>query len=135
MDDIIFSPLLKEIFERAALVGGDEDPFGEFVTPPKVPQPVTAERFLIAAIERSHTYYGLESERSLLRRMLERKIRDLKGLLYFTDGLGTFPEKKPPYLTAFVFADPDSHALAQTPPWAVTAVLSGSNMTVYEPGR
>ena len=65
----------------------------------------------------------------------ERKIRDLKGLLYFTDGLGTFPEKKPPYLTAFVFADPDSHALAQTPPWAVTAVLSGSNMTVYEPGR
>lgn len=65
----------------------------------------------------------------------ERKIRDLKGLLYFTDGLGTFPEKKPPYLTAFVFADPDSHALAKTPPWAVTAVLSGSNMTVYEPGR
>jgi alpha-ketoglutarate-dependent taurine dioxygenase len=77
MDDIIFSPLLKEIFERAALVGGNEDPFGEFVTPAKVPQPVTAERFLIAAIERSHTYYGLESERSLLRRMLERKIRDL----------------------------------------------------------
>lgn len=77
MDDIIFSPLLKEIFEHAALVGGDEDPFGEFVTPPKVPQPVTAERFLIAAIERSHTLYGSEAERSLLRRLLERKIRDL----------------------------------------------------------
>ena len=27
----------------------------------------------------------------------------LKGLIYFTDGKGTYPKKKPPYQTAFIF--------------------------------
>ena len=27
----------------------------------------------------------------------------LKGLIYFTDGEGAFPEKKPPYDTVFAF--------------------------------
>ena len=35
---------------------------------------------------------------------LEKKeIQNLKGLLYFTDGDGIFPRKKPAYETAFVF--------------------------------
>lgn len=29
----------------------------------------------------------------------------LKGLIYFTDGFGVFPRKKPEYETAFVFID------------------------------
>lgn len=46
----------------------------------------------------------------------------LKGLIYFTDGYGTFPEKKPDYDTAFVFlrSEYDSPAV---PPWAVKLVL------------
>ena len=29
----------------------------------------------------------------------------LRGLLYFTDGKGIYPAKRPPYETAFVFVD------------------------------
>ena len=32
------------------------------------------------------------------------EIKNLKGLMYFTDGDGTYPQKKPPYETAFVFS-------------------------------
>jgi predicted metal-dependent peptidase len=47
---------------------------------------------------------------------------DLKGMIYFTDGLGTFPETKPPYRTAFVFAD-DGCSLPEVPAWAIRAVI------------
>ncbi len=41
---------------------------------------------------------------NLVDKMIERrKLRKLKGLLYFTDGDGIYPEKKTPYETAFVF--------------------------------
>ncbi len=33
----------------------------------------------------------------------KKKFTKLKGLLYFTDGYGRYPLKKPPYDTAFVF--------------------------------
>ena len=33
------------------------------------------------------------------------KLKHLKGLLYFTDGDGVYPVKKPPYETAFVFTE------------------------------
>ena len=48
----------------------------------------------------------------LIRR---RELTDLRGLLYFTDGLGTFPEKKPPYDTAFIIHTDDYHEV-QVPP-------------------
>lgn len=35
----------------------------------------------------------------------EGSLRDLKGLLYFTDGDGVYPREKPPYETAFVFTN------------------------------
>lgn len=47
---------------------------------------------------------------------------DLKGLIYFTDGLGIFPEAKPPYRTAFVFAD-DGCSRPKVPAWAIRAVI------------
>lgn len=37
----------------------------------------------------------------------QREFDDLKGLIYFTDGNGTYPKKRPPYETAFVFVDDD----------------------------
>lgn len=35
----------------------------------------------------------------------KKQIGDLKGLLYFTDGDGIYPQKRPDYETAFVFPD------------------------------
>ena len=46
----------------------------------------------------------------------------LKGLLYFTDGCGTFPTKKPDYNTAFVFIQDEWNNL-NVPPWAIKLML------------
>lgn len=53
--------------------------------------------------------------------------KKLKGLVYFTDGKGTFPEKKPSYETAFVFADIRSAKLSKVPFWAMKTVLGEIN--------
>ena len=47
---------------------------------------------------------------------------DLRGLIYFTDGYGTFPAYKPSYQTAFVFLD-DEYRDPEVPPWAIKLVL------------
>ena len=46
----------------------------------------------------------------------------LKGLIYFTDGYGTFPEKKPDYDAAFVFLR-NEYDNPSVPPWAIKLVL------------
>ncbi len=46
----------------------------------------------------------------------------LKGLLYFTDGYGIFPVKKPFYDTAFVFMRDDYRDI-DVPPWAMKVIL------------
>lgn len=49
------------------------------------------------------------------------EIKELKGLLYFTDGMGIYPERKPPYDTAFLYLkDYDRMAV---PSWAMTLRL------------
>ena len=48
----------------------------------------------------------------------ERKLTDLRGLLYFTDGMGRFPEKAPGYDTAFIIHS-DSLNDVWVPDWAV----------------
>lgn len=53
----------------------------------------------------------------------KKEFENLKGLIYFTDGYGVFPEQKPPYETAFVFLD-DDYEQPQIPPWAIKLVLS-----------
>ncbi|WP_455053240.1 vWA domain-containing protein [Mogibacterium sp.] len=35
----------------------------------------------------------------------KKELRNLRGLLYFTDGKGTYPKRKPVYDTAFIFVD------------------------------
>ena len=47
---------------------------------------------------------------------------NLKGLIYFTDGYGDFPEKKPEYDAAFVFID-DEYGQPEVPVWAIKLVL------------
>ena len=47
---------------------------------------------------------------------------NLRGLIYFTDGYGTFPERKPEYETAFLFVA-DEYINPYVPPWAIKLVL------------
>ena len=52
----------------------------------------------------------------------KKELPELKGLIYFTDGYGVFPRKKPDYETAFVFAGDDFYD-KDVPPWAIKLVL------------
>jgi predicted metal-dependent peptidase len=56
---------------------------------------------------------------------LERgDLTNLGGLIYFTDGQGTYPARKPDYDTAFVFVDDASAAASpQVPTWAMKVEL------------
>ncbi|MEA5018812.1 MAG: VWA-like domain-containing protein [Gordonibacter sp.] len=47
---------------------------------------------------------------------------DLRGLVYFTDGQGTFPRKKPTYDAVFVFVD-DGYSDPVVPSWALKVIL------------
>lgn len=52
----------------------------------------------------------------------EQEFDNLKGLLYFTDGYGVYPEQMPDYDVAFVFLHEDDNA-PKVPPWAIKLVL------------
>ena len=51
-----------------------------------------------------------------------KEFANLKGLIYFTDGYGEFPARKPDYDTAFVFID-DEYNNPDVPPWAIKLIL------------
>ena len=53
----------------------------------------------------------------------QKELTDLKGMIYFTDGYGTFPQRRPDYQTAFVFVE-DEPVEPVVPPWAIRLVLS-----------
>lgn len=56
-------------------------------------------------------------------RMIEHhEFQNLRGLIYFTDGQGTFPERMPDYETAFVFIE-EGFSIPDVPPWAIKLVL------------
>lgn len=52
----------------------------------------------------------------------ENRLPELRGLIYFTDGKGTFPAKAPSYKTAFVIHN-DSLQEAYVPEWAIKLEL------------
>lgn len=61
--------------------------------------------------------------------LLARKaFHKLRGLIYFTDGYGTFPLKKPHYDTAFVFFRED-YLDVDVPPWAIKLVLGENDFS------
>lgn len=47
----------------------------------------------------------------------ERELKDLKGLIYFTDGDGIYPREAPEYETAFVFVK-KTEGMKFVPKWA-----------------
>ena len=52
-----------------------------------------------------------------------KKLTNLQGLIYFTDGEGSFPEKKPDYDTAFIIHS-RGYALPELPGWAMSLTLN-----------
>ena len=55
------------------------------------------------------------------------ELSHLQGMLFFTDGFGIYPQKRPPYDVAFLFLD-DSYAEHMVPPWAMQLVLSQTDI-------
>lgn len=56
------------------------------------------------------------------------KIPELRGMLYFTDGMGKFPEKNPGWLTCFMFVNSEEALRAKAPPWALKVILEGEEV-------
>ncbi len=52
----------------------------------------------------------------------QKEFTNLKGLIYFTDGYGTFPAAKPEYDAAFVFVESGQNSF-EVPPWAIRLIL------------
>ncbi len=52
----------------------------------------------------------------------------LRGLLYFTDGEGIYPVKRPVYETAFVFIK-EQYTDISVPPWAIKLILEPEQLT------
>lgn len=61
------------------------------------------------------------------RLLKEGAFSDLKGLIYFTDGLGIYPPSKPAYKTAFVFVE-SGYNIPEVPVWAMKVVLRSDEL-------
>ena len=62
----------------------------------------------------------------------EEDLTNLKGMLYFTDGIGRFPEKTPDYDVAFVFMDNEEAFSPKVPPWAMKVVLDEQGINEFK---
>ena len=60
------------------------------------------------------------------------ELKDLKGLIYFTDGYGQFPEKMPEYETAFVFLDEGERETPKVPPWAMKVLIDEDGINRFK---
>ena len=52
----------------------------------------------------------------------EGEFENLKGLIYFTDGYGVYPERMPDYDVIIAFLDEDEHR-APVPSWAMKVII------------
>ena len=58
-----------------------------------------------------------------VQKLIDQKVfKKLKGLLYFTDGYGKYPVRRPSFDTAFVFLE-ENYNDRQVPPWAIKLIL------------
>lgn len=59
------------------------------------------------------------------------ELAGLRGLIYFTDGMGRYPEKRPPYETAFIMMK-DPAVAVDAPPWAIRLTLTEPELETAE---
>ncbi len=82
----------------------------------------------------NHFELGAAAERTSARlfayvdQLCAEKFSNLRGLLYFTDGMGTYPARRPGYDTAFLFLG-ERFDDANVPPWAMKVVLDEEEFT------
>ena len=87
----------------------------------------------LAVFEREHPrgyiqiIHGMEEHKERYEAFAEQlrqagEFTNLKGLIYFTDGFGTFPERQSDYHTAFVFID-NEYNNTDVPIWAIKLIL------------
>ena len=57
-----------------------------------------------------------------------KEFKNLKGLIYFTDGEGKYPQKKTSYETAFVFIEDEKFYDYKVPSWAMKVVLKNDDI-------
>ena len=62
------------------------------------------------------------------------ELTDMKGLIYFTDGLGQFPEAAPDYDAAFVFMDNGNESIPSVPPWAMRIIIDEEGINRFKSG-
>ncbi len=68
-------------------------------------------------------FYYVDSLRS------EGELTKIKGLIYFTDGMGVYPSKKPDYPVAFLFCD-DRFLDLEVPVWAMKVQIGTGQLAV-----
>lgn len=65
-----------------------------------------------------------------VNQLIDLKVfQNLKGMIYFTDGFGVFPEYTPNYETAFVFIDDDFNNY-DVPSWAIKLILQKEDIQI-----
>lgn len=64
----------------------------------------------------------------------EGPLRDMQGALYFTDGKGTYPARRPPFDVAFLFLE-NGAPPPDVPPWAMRLVLQPEEFAPPPKGR
>ena len=72
--------------------------------------------------KKSRKYYECDVNYEGGYRIDDRLVYSSDGLIYFTDGFGTFPAQKPDYDTAFVFVDDEWNSY-DVATWAIKLVL------------
>lgn len=55
------------------------------------------------------------------------EFENLKGLIYFTDGYGIYPERMPDYQVIFAFLDEDENR-GPVPPWSMKVILESGEL-------
>lgn len=63
----------------------------------------------------------------------EGAFHHLRGMIYFTDGLGVYPAKRPKYDAAFVMLEGEAHP-ENVPPWGIRAVLRENEIFAAQGG-
>ena len=81
------------------------------------------------------TGYGATDFRPVFDHVEELKNRgefeNLKGLIYFTDGYGIYPERMPDYDVIFAFLNEDENR-TPVPPWSLKVVLDADELEEEE---
>ena len=89
----------------------------------KVTKKEELEKYIREMVIRGHGGTDFRPVFTYVEHLIQQnEFQNLKGLIYFTDGYGIFPEKMPSFRTAFVFIQ-EAFNNVIVPPWAIKLIL------------